>query len=104
MTQLANNCDLLVHECTISPTSLDNTSIHTATADAVSKGHSTAIMAAVFAKKIKAKTLILNHFSIRYLPNDTNTIVAMAKRYSGNTDVIAANDFMLYNIKKQQKN
>lgn len=79
MINLCQNCDVLIHECTLCPNNLDKLSISSATVDAISKGHSTAIMAADFAKKIRARTLLLNHFSVRYKQSDIPMIVNMAK-------------------------
>lgn len=79
MINLAQNCDVLIHECTLCPNTLDKISISSAAVDAISKGHSTAIMAADFDKKIRARTLLLNHFSVRYKQSDIPMIVNMAK-------------------------
>jgi len=58
----AMNADVLVHEATCSDEDLQV---------ALSKGHSTAGMAGDFAKRIRAKHLILNHFSPRgFRPNE----------------------------------
>lgn len=58
----AMDADVLVHEATCA-----DEDIHVA----LSKGHSTAGMAGEFAKKIRAKHLILNHFSPRgFKPNE----------------------------------
>ena len=58
----AMDADVLIHEATCSDEDL-----HVA----LSKGHSTAGMAGEFARKIRAKHLILNHFSPRgFRPNE----------------------------------
>lgn len=58
----AMDADVLIHEATCSDEDLQV---------ALSKGHSTAGMAGDFAKKIRAKHLILNHFSPRgFRPNE----------------------------------
>lgn len=58
----AMDADVLVHEATCSDEDLQV---------ALSKGHSTAGMAGDFAKRIRAKHLILNHFSPRgFRPNE----------------------------------
>jgi len=58
----AMDADVLVHEATCTDEDLPL---------AISKGHSTAGMAGAFARGIRAKRLILNHFSPRgYMPNE----------------------------------
>lgn len=52
-----NECDLLVHETTFDKTMEDR---------AIISGHSTTIMAGEFAKKIKAKMLIITHVNLFY--------------------------------------
>jgi len=61
MFEVGQNCDLLIHEATY------DHSMHT---KALEGGHSTAKMAGQFAKSLKAKNLIINHFSKRYLEGD----------------------------------
>ena len=56
LTEHAMDADVLVHEATCSNEDLSV---------ALSRGHSTAGMAGAFARKIRAKHLILNHFSPR---------------------------------------
>ena len=58
----AMDADVLVHEATCSDDDLQV---------ALSKGHSTAGMAGDFARRIRAKHLVLNHFSPRgFRPNE----------------------------------
>lgn len=58
----AMDADVLIHEATCSDEDLQV---------ALSKGHSTSGMAGEFARKIRAKHLILNHFSPRgFRPNE----------------------------------
>jgi len=65
---LAQDADLLIHEATNTYlTGIDkDTSSEEITLDTKLHGHSTPAMAGIFAKRIKAKRLLLNHFSSRY--------------------------------------
>lgn len=61
----AQQCDVLVHECTF------DDSMHE---KAIDFGHSTPSMATGLAEHVQAKCLLLNHFSQRYKPkNDTQS-------------------------------
>lgn len=71
MTGIARNASLLVHEATDAhiPVNVDRSFrgdkktpqfVHEKT---VAKGHSTPTMAGAFAKSIRARRLVLNHFS-----------------------------------------
>jgi len=69
---LAEDADLLVHEATNAwlPPYLEKnkTMLHTpagVTAKAISRGHSTPDIAGEFAKSIRARSLYLNHFSVK---------------------------------------
>ncbi|KAG7173762.1 Zinc phosphodiesterase ELAC protein 1-like [Homarus americanus] len=59
LAHLVESCDVVVHEATHDDTLKDK---------ALEFGHSTPSQAVHFAKTISAKTLLLNHFSQRYLP------------------------------------
>mmetsp|Transcript_10468 Transcript_10468/g.20206 ORF Transcript_10468/g.20206 Transcript_10468/m.20206 type:complete len:879 (-) Transcript_10468:43-2679(-) len=65
---LAQNADVLVHEATNTylPGVDKDTNLRLVTKDAKVHGHSTPFMAGNFAKRIKAKKLVLTHFSARY--------------------------------------
>jgi ribonuclease Z len=65
---LAQDCDVLIHEATNTflPGVDKEGNVRLATRDAKIHGHSTPFMAGEFAKRIKAKRLVLNHFSARY--------------------------------------
>mmetsp|Transcript_31641 Transcript_31641/g.49458 ORF Transcript_31641/g.49458 Transcript_31641/m.49458 type:complete len:397 (-) Transcript_31641:24-1214(-) len=65
-------CTAVVHESTFDESKEE---------EAVAKGHSTTKMAAKFADKIDAEVLILNHFSARYTPEDTQNFAEEAKQY-----------------------
>ncbi|CAF1224734.1 unnamed protein product [Adineta ricciae] len=70
----AQNCDVLVHECTHDNTLQEK---------AIEFGHSTPSMATSIAEKCKAKCLLLNHFSQRYRPKsleDKENVVKKPKK------------------------
>jgi len=73
LENLGQNADILVHEATNTylPQFDKDTTLSETTQDAKSHGHSTPYMAGAFARRIKAKKLILNHFSSRYKGDDT---------------------------------
>jgi len=80
------NCTLLVHEATY------DSSRHE---QAIAYGHSTSVMAAKIAKQVKAKSLILTHFSSRYGNNGDNDILRIeAENVLTDSRVILAEDFM----------
>ncbi|KAJ7590867.1 Metallo-hydrolase/oxidoreductase [Mycena floridula] len=76
ISDMALECDLLIHEATnahlpgIDPDTKDSDTYEIVEERAKSRGHSTPQMAAAFAKQIRARKLILNHFSARYPGND----------------------------------
>ncbi|KAJ7180266.1 beta-lactamase-like protein [Mycena crocata] len=73
---LALDADLLIHEATnahlpgIDENTKDTDTYETVEARTRSRGHSTPQMAGAFAKRIRARQLILNHFSPRYPGDD----------------------------------
>lgn len=88
MEQLAMNSDVLVHEATLS--------VHDKGQKVTAGGHSTAAQAAIFANKVKAKVLMLNH-----LPKSVNTfkgakqcVGEAASRIKGPTKVQLAYDHL----------
>lgn len=78
------------------------------TRDAMIHGHSTPCIAGEFAKRVRARTLLLNHFSARYKGDQTVESVSImtriewqAIRASGlnQTQVAATWDFMVFPIR-----
>ena len=65
---LAQDCDVLIHEATNTflPGVDKEGTLRLVTRDAKIHGHSTPFMAGDFAKRVRAKRLVLNHFSARY--------------------------------------
>ncbi|KAJ7368467.1 Metallo-hydrolase oxidoreductase [Mycena albidolilacea] len=109
---LAQDADLLIHEATnahlpnIDPGTKDDDTYQIVEQRTRSRGHSTPQMAGAFAKRIRAKQLILNHFSARYAGNDDvdpvaktymNAIAGLAEREFGK-EVVCARDLMNVNI------
>lgn len=67
---LAVDSSVLVHEGTnfeLGESTGDNKEGPTARSKAISRGHSTVEMAAEFAERIRAKMLVLNHISNRFV-------------------------------------
>lgn len=108
---LAMDADLLIHEATnahlpgIDGTTKDSDTYETVEVRTKSRGHSTPQMAGMFAKHIKAQTLILNHFSARYSGGDSEdaleimgAIGALASKEFGQT-VICAKDLMSFDVR-----
>jgi len=133
---LARGADSLVHESTFNSKKVS---------EALFKGHSTATMAGKFAAKVKARALILTHFSNRYgggaNTRDSNTtdlgasededdddecedmappsvddvdaleigdrmnvetLVEEAKEAKGDSRVVAASDFFVFNVGRRE--
>ncbi|KAH9938068.1 Metallo-hydrolase/oxidoreductase [Fomitopsis serialis] len=109
---LALDADLLVHEATnahlprVDPNTKDDDTYESVEARTKSRGHSTPQMAGAFAKRIRAKRLLLNHFSARYAGNDDvdeeakkimEAIRGLAmQEFDG--PVICARDFMSFDV------
>ncbi|KDR83880.1 hypothetical protein GALMADRAFT_55702 [Galerina marginata CBS 339.88] len=112
---LAEDADLLVHEATnahlpgVDPNTKDTDTYESIETRAKSRGHSTPQMAGSFAKRIRARKLILNHFSSRY-PGDLSegssvimdAIAQLAESEYGQ-DVICARDLMSVDIAFSEK-
>ncbi|KAJ7276556.1 beta-lactamase-like protein [Mycena haematopus] len=105
---LALDTDLLIHEATnahlpeVDPGTKFEDSYKSVEQRTRSRGHSTPQMAGAFAKRIRAKQLILNHFSTRYPGNDDvdpeaktvmGAIASLAAQEFGK-DVLCARDLM----------
>ncbi|RMX67999.1 hypothetical protein KXD40_004456 [Peronospora effusa] len=92
MYDIAQNCDVLVHEATLS---------HRMFKQAVHRGHSTARMAGHAAKKMNATLLALTHFShrFRHWSADFNAFTTLhlaleAQESFGRRAVVPASDFL----------
>lgn len=109
IADMAMDADFLIHEATNAHLpGIDSATKLTDTYESVeektkSRGHSTPQMAGAFAKRIRAKQLVLNHFSARYPGNDDvdeqaktimNAIGQLAQQEYGSTKVICARDLM----------
>lgn len=106
ITSLAMDADLLIHEATnahlpgIDGATKELDTYESVEARTKSRGHSTPQMAGAFAKRIRARKLVLNHFSARYSGGDTEDAIQMmeaiadlAAREFGDS-VQCARDFM----------
>ncbi|KAG3168162.1 hypothetical protein PI124_g4398 [Phytophthora idaei] len=92
MFDIAQNCDVLVHEATLS---------HDMVKQAVHRGHSTARMAGYAAKKMNATLLALTHFSHRFRHWSANAksrstlhLALEAQESFGRRAVVPASDFL----------
>lgn len=82
LTKLAQGADVVIHEATntyLAGVDKD-TDMNMVTKDTRIHGHSTPEMAGEFAKKVKAKRLILNHFSARYKGDATIDSISLMTR------------------------
>ena len=93
------DCDLLVHEATNAKTKDETKSFEEVEQNAIEHGHSTPQMAGRFARKLRAKQLLLNHFSARYKGDQSEEsravmkeIEELAKEAFGSENVIATYD------------
>lgn len=110
MEVLAKDCDVLIHEATNAylPGIDRDTNLRSVTRDAVIHGHSTPELAGLFAKKVNAKRLLMNHFSARYKGDpsvDSLSIMMRIEKFAmessglDETEVAAAWDLMLFPIR-----
>lgn len=107
LTKLAQDADVVVHEATntyLAGVDTKGTDMSMVTKDTQIHGHSTPQMAGAFARKVKAKRLLLNHFSARYKGDPTIDSISLMYRIEaqamkvsrlGETDVAAAWDMMV---------
>ncbi|TFK55702.1 Metallo-hydrolase/oxidoreductase [Heliocybe sulcata] len=109
---LAENSDILIHEATnahlpgVDPDTKPGDSYESVEARTKSRGHSTPQMAGAFAMHIRARQLLLNHFSARYPGNDDvddgarKTMEAIkalaAEKFTG--EVVCARDLMSVDV------
>ncbi|RPD66845.1 Metallo-hydrolase/oxidoreductase [Lentinus tigrinus ALCF2SS1-7] len=109
---LAEDACLLMHEATnahlpgIDPATKDADTYETVEERAKSRGHSTPQMAGAFAKKIRARKLVLNHFSARYAGDDdmneeTARVMSRIRELAESTyggEVVCARDLMSFEL------
>jgi ribonuclease Z len=119
ITELAMHADVLIHEATnahlpgIDPETKPNDTYPIVEERSKSRGHSTPQMAGLFAARVNARKLVLNHFSSRYAgdydpatqhgdqrPAAKETMEAIRSlaqsHFSG--PVICARDFMTFDV------
>ncbi|KAI0751105.1 Metallo-hydrolase/oxidoreductase [Daedaleopsis nitida] len=109
---LAEDACLLIHEATnahlpgIDPDTKEVDTYESVKARTMSRGHSTPQMAGAFAKRIRARKLVLNHFSARYAGNDDvneearrvmDGIRSLAESTYGG-EVVCARDLMSFDV------
>jgi len=107
---IARDADILIHEATnahlpgIDPNTKPMDTYDSVQERARSRGHSTPQMAGAFAKRIRAKKLILNHFSARYAGDESDdskkimeAISNLATEEYGH-EVICARDLMSFDV------
>ena len=118
IADIACSPDLLVHEATnahlpsIDPNTKPIDTFGSVEARAKSRGHSTPQMAAAFATRIRARRLVLSHFSPRYPGNDdvseeARTImkaIADLAREQFAGEIICARDLMTIEVNLPQQN
>jgi ribonuclease Z len=110
---IAMDADLLIHEATnaylpgVDPNTKPSDTYEIVEERAKSRGHSTPQMAGAFATEIRARKLVLNHFSARYAGNDDvdeqaaqvmGAIRNLAEKNYAGGDTICARDLMVVDI------
>ena len=112
MEGLSKDADVVIHEATntfLQGGESEAATFHGVNRDAIYHGHSTPHIAGDFAKRVGAKRLILNHFSARYMGDQSlesisimTRIEQQAMKASGlrRSHVAAAWDFMIFPVPK----
>ncbi|KAI0776139.1 Metallo-hydrolase/oxidoreductase [Trametes elegans] len=109
---LAEDACLLIHEATnahlpgIDPNTKATDTYEIVEERAKSRGHSTPQMAGAFAKRIRARKLVLNHFSARYAGNDdvdedARRVMGKIRELAEDTfggEVVCARDLMSFDV------
>jgi ribonuclease Z len=112
IASLAVDADVLIHEATnahlpgIDINTKPEDTFETVETRAKSRGHSTPQMAGAFAKGVRARKLVLNHFSARYAGNDdvdeeakmVMTAIARLAAEEFQGEVVCAQDFMSFDV------
>ena len=107
------DADVVIHEATNSfLMGVDkDTNLRSVTRDAIVHGHSTPYMAGDFAKRVRARRLLLNHFSARYKGDQSVDSISIMMRLEGQarkasglkeSDVAAAWDMMVLPVPQHQ--
>lgn len=110
---LAVDADVVVHEATNSfLAGIDrDTDLQSVTRDAIVHGHSTPYMAGQFARRVRAKKLVMNHFSARYKGDQSVDSFSIMMRLEGqaikasgleSNKVAAAWDFMILPVRRSK--
>ncbi|KAI0355381.1 Metallo-hydrolase/oxidoreductase [Trametes cingulata] len=110
---IAEDACLLIHEATnahlpgVDPNTKETDTEKTVEERTMSRGHSTPQMAGAFARRIRARKLVLNHFSARYPGNDDvdedarrimGRIRELAESTYGGGEVVCARDLMSFDV------
>jgi ribonuclease BN (tRNA processing enzyme) len=86
LRELAMDADVVIHEATntyLQGIDGRDSSFASVTRDTVVHGHSTPQIAGVFAKSVRAKSLVLNHFSSRYKGDASVASLSIMMRIEG---------------------
>ena len=112
ITELALDADLLIHEATNAFLLEDreSTTFVEVQERCISHGHSTPGMAGEFARRVRARQLVLNHFSSRYKGDESDESQAimeqirqLAVREFVSDNVIVASDFLCVPVVRQRR-